>query len=50
MDDGGQRDDGSQRDGHGQAPGEAADRRQFFDEMGRWLGAYMYGGVRDQLL
>ena len=32
------------------APGETADRRQFFDEMGRWLGAYMYGGVRDQLL
>jgi hypothetical protein len=35
--------------------GEAAqaadtDRRQFFDEMGRWLGAYMYGHVRDQLL
>jgi hypothetical protein len=27
-----------------------ADRRQFFDEMGRWLGAYMYGHVRDQLL
>ncbi len=33
-----------------QAPGPNADRRQFFDEMGRWLGAYMYGGVRDQLL
>ena len=31
-------------------PGGNADRRQFFDEMGRWLGAYMYGGVRDQLL
>ncbi len=31
---------------------QAADagRRQFFDEMGRWLGAYMYGQVRDQLL
>jgi len=28
----------------------AADRRRFFDEMGRWLGAYMYGQVRDQLL
>jgi hypothetical protein len=27
-----------------------ADRRRFFDEMGRWLGAYMYGQVRDQLL
>jgi hypothetical protein len=25
-------------------------RRWFFDEMGRWLGAYMYGQVRDQLL
>jgi alpha-beta hydrolase superfamily lysophospholipase len=35
-------------------PGQAADsgdgRSQFFDEMGRWLGAYMYGKVRDQLL
>jgi alpha-beta hydrolase superfamily lysophospholipase len=31
------------------APGPA-DRRRFFDEMGRWLGAYMYGHVRDQLL
>ena len=29
---------------------EARDRRRFFDEMGRWLGAYMYGQVRDQLL
>jgi hypothetical protein len=53
--DGARRDDGAQRgdgrrDGDGQAPGETADRRQFFDEMGRWLGAYMYGGVRDQLL
>ena len=27
-----------------------ADRRLLFDEMGRWLGAYMYGQVRDQLL
>jgi hypothetical protein len=25
-------------------------RRRFLDEMGRWLGAYMYGSVRDQLL
>jgi Serine aminopeptidase, S33 len=25
-------------------------RRRFFDEMGRWLGAYMYGQLRDQLL
>jgi pimeloyl-ACP methyl ester carboxylesterase len=30
--------------------GDAADRSRFFDEMGRWLGAYMYGQVRDQLL
>lgn len=37
-------------DDRAQAPGGNADRRQFFDEMGRWLGAYMYGGVRDQLL
>jgi alpha-beta hydrolase superfamily lysophospholipase len=29
---------------------EAEDRSRFFDEMGRWLGAYMYGEVRDQLL
>jgi hypothetical protein len=28
----------------------AADRRLLFDEIGRWLGAYMYGQVRDQLL
>jgi alpha-beta hydrolase superfamily lysophospholipase len=43
--------DGAGQAGHGgQAPGRNADRRQFFDEMGRWLGAYMYGGVRDQLL
>jgi hypothetical protein len=27
-----------------------ADRKLFFDELGRWLGAYMYGQVRDQLL
>ncbi|MFZ0045735.1 MAG: hypothetical protein WAL16_07865 [Streptosporangiaceae bacterium] len=25
-------------------------RQGFFDELGRWLGAYMYGHVRDQLL
>ncbi len=30
--------------------GADADRRRFFDELGRWLGAYMYGQVRDQLL
>jgi hypothetical protein len=29
---------------------EERDRARFFDEMGRWLGAYMYGEVRDQLL
>jgi hypothetical protein len=28
----------------------AASRQRLFDEMGRWLGAYMYGQVRDQLL
>lgn len=33
-----------------QAGSDQAARRQFFDEMGRWLGAYMYGQVRDQLL
>jgi hypothetical protein len=26
------------------------DRRLFMDQLGRWLGAYMYGPVRDQLL
>jgi hypothetical protein len=30
--------------------GSGPDRRRLFDEMGRWLGAYMYGKVRDQLL
>jgi hypothetical protein len=34
--------------GHG-ADGTAG-RKRLFDEMGRWLGAYMYGQVRDQLL
>jgi hypothetical protein len=29
---------------------EGAGRQLFFDELGRWLGAYMYGSVRDQLL
>jgi hypothetical protein len=33
----------------GPAAAEEA-RRRFFDEMGRWLGAYMYGRMRDQLL
>ena len=27
-----------------------AGRQTFFDELGRWLGAYMYGQMRDQLL
>jgi hypothetical protein len=27
-----------------------ATRPEYFDEVGRWLGAYMYGSVRDQLL
>jgi hypothetical protein len=31
-------------------PDPDAGRRRFFDELGRWLGAYMYGQVRDQLL
>lgn len=30
--------------------GSLPQRRRLFDEMGRWLGAYMYGQVRDQLL
>lgn len=30
-------------------PGHA-DRTAYFVELGRWLGAYMYGNVRDQLL
>lgn len=36
--------------GAGPAGDAAGDRRRFFDELGRWLGAYMYGSVRDQLL
>ncbi len=31
-------------------PGAGADRRAYLAELGRWLGAYMYGQVRDQLL
>ncbi len=31
-------------------PGSPAGGQTFFDELGRWLGAYMYGQVRDQLL
>jgi hypothetical protein len=34
----------------GQGGADDAGRRRFFDELGRWLGAYMYGQVRDQLL
>lgn len=34
----------------GPALGADSGRRQFFDELGRWLGAYMYGHGRDQLL
>jgi len=34
----------------GQCDADDAGRRRFFDELGRWLGAYMYGQVRDQLL
>ncbi len=30
--------------------GQPPERRRLFDEMGRWLGAYMYGKARDQLL
>lgn len=33
-----------------QGLGSLSQRRRLFDEMGRWLGAYMYGQVRDQLL
>jgi hypothetical protein len=40
--------DGLEPDGHSDA--DDAGRRRFFDELGRWLGAYMYGQVRDQLL
>ncbi len=36
--------------GHGPAADTATGRKRLFDEMGRWLGAYMYGQVRDQLL
>ena len=38
----------------GGQPGEALpapeDRKSFFDELGRWLGAYLSGQIRDQLL
>jgi len=36
--------------GYGAASAASLQRRRMFDEMGRWLGAYMYGKVRDQLL
>jgi hypothetical protein len=32
------------------APMPPAGEQSFFDELGRWLGAYMYGQFRDQLL
>jgi hypothetical protein len=34
----------------GQEPAIPAQRRRLFDEMGRWLGAYLSGQIRDQLL
>src|SRR5229473_1677340 len=34
----------------GQATPEAAGRRRVFDELGRWLSAYLSGQIRDQLL
>jgi hypothetical protein len=34
----------------GSAPGGDSGGREFFEELGRWLGAYMYGRGRDQLL
>lgn len=34
----------------GPAAGERSDPGLLFDALGRWLGAYMYGPVRDQLL
>jgi alpha-beta hydrolase superfamily lysophospholipase len=36
--------------GQGNGSEVTPQRRRLFDEMGRWLGAYMYGQVRDQLL
>jgi hypothetical protein len=36
---------------HGRdAADPASNQRLLFDEMGRWLGAYMYGKARDQLI
>jgi Serine aminopeptidase, S33 len=34
----------------GQAPEPPPARKRFLDELGRWLGAYLSGQVRDQLL
>jgi hypothetical protein len=34
----------------GQALPDGPDRRRFFDELGRWLGAYLSGPVRERLL
>jgi alpha-beta hydrolase superfamily lysophospholipase len=41
---------GPARNGSGVGLVVPPQRRRLFDEMGRWLGAYMYGHVRDQLL
>ena len=34
----------------GQAMPEGTARRRVFDELGRWLSAYLSGQIRDQLL
>jgi Serine aminopeptidase, S33 len=34
----------------GQEPSSPAARRRYLDEIGRWLGAYLSGQIRDQLL
>ncbi len=34
----------------GQPEPDAAGRRRYFDELSRWLGAYLSGQIRDQLL
>jgi hypothetical protein len=34
----------------GEALPEGPGRRQVFDELGRWLSAYLSGQIRDQLL
>jgi pimeloyl-ACP methyl ester carboxylesterase len=34
----------------GQALPAGPERRRYFDELGRWLGAYLSGQIRDQLL